>query len=492
MLLPVLLLALVGGGAAAVMQHHDRNGRAAPVAGAPLASATAPAGAEPSSSPAGSSGARALAAPAREYSDALDRLAAAQSPADLSQVARRLAGGTSELVRATGRLARAEAAHLDALTRLSALDPTAPAGLGSYARLATTATRTSAAVTKAAAGRDAVPDPSVATGNVVTVVGTAVVDGIGDQVTQIATAAAQADLTAQLRLAAGRAQALLPAASRARAALASDSDTARKAATVMRALQALASLRTIDGDHLASWASIKAPLQQALTMAGIDDAGDDVSAINAMVARAQRKLAAWQAAVEAASSGTGSSNTSGTATTAPSKHAAAAVRAIDSYRAGADALVARYTQAINTLPLVAPGQQPSFELATRFHNTSRLFGTLSADVARLRPPAGMSTAQQALADLVARGRAAAAAGEATAVEAADCNPDTRVCVLGAMPDWPAYKSGVNSLGSSTATTSTIARSAAAAKAAASAQRGTSGSAITPTPATAPAPPKPVV
>jgi len=474
LLLPVALLGLTGGAAAAVIHGLHTSPTASPP---PSIAPTAPDRPTPTQtpSPTQSLGESTPAVAAQEYSRALDRLAAAQSTADLAGTARGLTAGTVRLRTAKTALGRAEAAHIRALVALGTLDSATADGLTSYPRLATATTRASDAVAKAAAGRSDVPDPSVATGNVLALAGAAAVTGLDTQLGRLADAAGAARLTAQLRVVAAQARALLPAAHQAArrtaTAVAGNGDTAAAAAVDAQALQALAGLAVLDADHLGSWATLRGPLQQALTAAGVATASTDVRAIDALIVAAQKKIDAWVAQGGTAGPGTDTSGgptavpTTGTPTAPTPAQVKQATKAIDAYRASADALVDRYAQAIATLPAVSPGQEPSLALANRFNATSRLFAGLSASVSALRPPPGMTGAQAALADLVARGRTAASTGQAMALSAVDCNPAKRICVLGAMKAWPAYEHAVGALGSPAAVRGTLADSARTAKAA---------------------------
>jgi hypothetical protein len=496
LLLPVALLALTAGATAAVMHEQDSGNDDAGRSSTPLGPPTTPA-----ASSAASVSAPSPAKPAaQQYSRALDRLAAAQTADDLAATARRLSDSTADLHAATSLLARAEATHFDALVALGTLDATTTSGLTSYPRLAAAASNAARAVAEAADGNADVPDPSVATGNVATIAAGAVADGLDTQVGRLAGDAADARLTAQLRIVAAQAKALVPAATHAAKA---GGDTATQAAADAQALQALAGLSVIDADHLGSWTALRTPLEQALTSVGVGAASADVKAIDAMVAAAQKKIDAWEAKV--ATTEPGASATPGAAT-APTpaqikqaqKAAKAAAQAIDDYTAKADALVDTYARDIATMPQVSPGQEPSFELAARFNTTSHLLETLVPQARALRAPAGMTGARAALESLVVRGRTAATAGQAMAVSAANCDPAARVCVLGAMKEWPAYKRAVAALGSSSSVRGTIAHSAgtakaaAAAKASAASSSGEAGTAGLGSTTTSKVPPKPVV
>jgi len=485
MLLPVALLALAGGAAAAVIHHHDAAPHSAsrhsatehtatPVSSAPTPSA-------PPAQPA-------VTAAAQEYSRALDQVSAAQDPEGLVQAARGIDGHVHGLRGAKGRLAHAEADHVDALVALGTLDASTPGGLASYPRLVTAAERASDAVRRAAGERHDVPDPTVATGSTTAIIGRAVVEGLRGQVGHLADATAAAHLTAQLRIAAAQAEALIPAASRASSDVA-DPGIATTANAYARALRALGALRAIDADHLGSWTALKEPLQQTLVAAGVAGAARDVQAIEAMITAAQQKMDAW-AAQNGAPAPDGSTPAHAHRGL---KAAQAAAKAAESYATRADALVDRYAQAIATLPAVSPGQQPSYELAARFNRTSGLLESLTSSVAALHAPAGMAGAHAALADLVARGRAAATTGQDLAISATECNPDRRVCVLGAMSQWPAYKRDVAALSSPAAVRSAIAAGVRTAQAAVAATAGSSGATEGPDPSTTGgAPPKPIV
>ena len=481
MLLPVALLAVAGGAAAVVMHQHDTASReaATPPVTSPTAASAAPVAAPPAPQSATAAG--------TEYSRALDRLSAAREPGDLATASRRVRAQTTDLRAATGRLARAEAAHLDALVALGTLDASTPPDLTSYARLTAAAQHASDAVTAAAGSREDVPDPSVATGNVVALTGRAVIDGLGTQVHRLADATAAAHLTAQLRVAAAQAEALVDTATSA-ASTVTDPHAATEATAYATALRALAALGAIDADHLTAWADLQGPLLQSLSAAGVPEAGDDVHAISAMVGAAQKKMDAW-AAKSGGSVPVGSASPTSAQTQRAVKAAEAAAKAAASYATRADALVDRYAEAIATLPAVSPGQQPSYELAQRFNRTSRLLESLTSSVASLHAPAGMAGAQATLADLVARGRTAATTGQDLAISATECNPARRVCVLGSMSQWPAYKRAVGALGRPAAVRGTIAagvRTAQAAVAAAGDGAGR-GSAVT-----SEVPPKPIV
>ena len=487
LLLPVALMAMTGGATAAVIhQHGDPSTAAGPAASA--ASTGSADGALPSpaapTDAAVSPGASAPGPVTAAYSTALDALAAASGPRQLTAATTRLPAAIARLRAVHGALPRAEAAHLDSLLALCRLDR-----LTDYPALASAAAKASARVEEASAGRSGVPDPTLATDNVVTTAARAVAERLDGRVAQLASAAAQAKLTAQLRGVARQATALAPTATSAAGALAGahDGDRAGRATAEVAALHALGSLSVIDGEHLDAWTALSAPLQQALAAAGVSAAATDIDAVDAMIAAARQKMLAWAAADQATEAG-GNGNGNGNKAAAKQTEAA-----IDSYLSSASALLGRYDRAIAGLPVVGPGQQASPALTARFVTSAVALAALTSAVARLDPPAGMGEAQQALAGLVGEAHAAAAAGQAVAANAQSCDSAVRSCAYGTQRHWPDYAAGVAALGHAGPVRATLASAASTAKKAA-AKTSATGAAVGSSTAGAATtlPPKPVV
>ena len=461
--LSVALLAVAGGATATVVGHrHDSPTHAATQHPTPTPSlAPAPSTAPPSVT---ASTAPSTNAADAAYTSALDGFAAATDAASLRSAAPAVTASVRDLRAAGDPLHRAEARHLQALAALATL-PLGTQALVGFPGAATAATASAAKVTALAGANPAVADPSLATTNAMSLEGAQVAGVLHQRVTALAGRAAKATLTADLRRVAAQATSLAaPAGSTAgllsgQPAAQADADAA--------ALRALAGLAVIDGNHLRAWRSIAGPLQTALAKAGVADAGQDVGAITAMVKRARQTLRAWAASNPGAVPTATASASTGPA--GPTK------KAIRSYAVSARALVERYTQIMAGLPQVAPGQQPSFALTTRFHRLLTAVSSLSGSVARLKPPPGMGGAQRTLARLVAGGRAAALAGHGVALSAEDCDPSTRSCVYGSMRGWPTYVAAVQGLGSASTATKTISSAATTALAAASAQSTASSS-----------------
>ena len=480
LLLPVALLAVAGGATAAVIHQHHR----------PDTTAALPAGStsalpRPAATTAAVPGAPAPDPRTAAYSAALDRLAAAQGPKQLTAAAARLPATISRLRAAGGVLPHAEAAQLDSLLALCRL-----ARLADYPTLTAATDKAAAQLERAAAGRSDVPDPSLATHNVVANTAEVVATRLDAQVTRLASTASRAELTAQLRSVAREAAALEPTAVGVAGALTGDHAT--RATADASALRALGALSVIDGDHLDAWAALSAPLRQALAAAGVSAAGTDVSAIDTMITAAQQKLLAWAAANQAAQAGADDStgNGAGNADKGTGDTATQAESAIDSYVRSASGLLAQYAKAIDTLPVVGPGQEPSATLTGRFVDSAGALTSLSGAVSRLDPPAGMSRAQQALATLVSKAHAAATAGQAVASSAQSCNSAARSCAYGTQRRWSDYASDLGALGdpasvrAALTSAASTAKKAATAKASSTAPSGgspVSGSVATPQP-----------